>query len=201
MSLARLILDLGNVFFPLEFEAFEAWIRDDLGHVLDEVLPEFQIIYDLYERGGMTDDDFVQRSCQLLGPQADGETFVKLWNGIWHRNTEGMETWLMELKGNTTIHVLSNTNALHMDHFMATQPILKWVDRFFLSHEWKLSKPDVAWYEAVHKELNVDPSSILFFDDKIENIEGARLAGWRAEVFTDTPTAKRQWDEHCDGLP
>ena len=44
-------------------------------------------------------------------------------------------------------------------------------------------KPDLAIYRHHAETFGLDPAAILFFDDNVKNVEGARAAGWRAEVF------------------
>ena len=70
-----------------------------------------------------------------------------------------------------------------MKCFVREKKILQRFDRLFLSHEMGCRKPEAAIYHQVAEELKVTPSSILFFDDRAENIEGARKAGWEAEIF------------------
>lgn len=47
-----------------------------------------------------------------------------------------------------------------------------------------LIKPDVAIYETHAKSFNLDPTSTIFIDDSLANVEGAKAAGWHAVHFT-----------------
>ena len=49
----------------------------------------------------------------------------------------------------------------------------------------RLAKPDEAIFHRHVSDFGLDPGATLFFDDLPVNIEGARAAGWNAEVFTD----------------
>ena len=44
-------------------------------------------------------------------------------------------------------------------------------------------KPDLAIYRLHAETFGLDPAATLFFDDNVKNVEGARAAGWNAEVF------------------
>jgi putative hydrolase of the HAD superfamily len=46
------------------------------------------------------------------------------------------------------------------------------------------AKPDLMFFELVTKRTSFLPSEIFFIDDKIENVEAARAAGWRTSLWT-----------------
>ena len=46
-------------------------------------------------------------------------------------------------------------------------------------------KPQAEIYLHCCRELGVDPAKALFLDDRPENVEGARVAGLQAEVYSD----------------
>jgi 2-haloacid dehalogenase len=56
-----------------------------------------------------------------------------------------------------------------------------------VSGDVKLIKPDPAIYEHHAKAFGLQPEATLFFDDSPANVEGARSAGWNAELFTSAP--------------
>jgi putative hydrolase of the HAD superfamily len=58
-------------------------------------------------------------------------------------------------------------------------------DGQFVSSEMGVKKPDPKYFEQVIEKLQPhDPSEILFWDDRIENVEAARAAGLQAEVYS-----------------
>jgi putative hydrolase of the HAD superfamily len=58
------------------------------------------------------------------------------------------------------------------------------VDDWFFSSELRMAKPDPGIYQAVTAKLGVEPGAVVFFDDRQVNVEAARAAGWRAELWT-----------------
>ena len=56
-------------------------------------------------------------------------------------------------------------------------------DRLFFSCELGYLKPDEAFYRSVEKSLGLAAGSILFWDDSVQNVAGARECGWHAEVY------------------
>ena len=57
--------------------------------------------------------------------------------------------------------------------------------RIMLSAEWKLLKPDRAFYEKAVELLGFDPAESVFIDDQPTNIEAAELFGIPGIVFYD----------------
>lgn len=81
---------------------------------------------------------------------------------------------------------LSNTNDRHWRRIMredAEYRPLAGLDYRFASHELRVMKPDERAYRMVEDGTGLRGESILFFDDKPENVHAARAAGWRAEVI------------------
>lgn len=56
-------------------------------------------------------------------------------------------------------------------------------DQQFYSCELGLAKPDPAYFSTILGQLEAAPDTVLFVDDKEENVAGARTAGLRAELF------------------
>jgi putative hydrolase of the HAD superfamily len=56
-------------------------------------------------------------------------------------------------------------------------------DEQFYSHELGVAKPDAGYFRAVLERIQVPAETVLFLDDRDENVEGARAAGLPAELF------------------
>lgn len=81
--------------------------------------------------------------------------------------------------------IFSNTNAVHWDsQVVASNGRLAKIEAY-LSHDIGRLKPDATAFTRVAELAGIDPSRSLFFDDVLANVEGARAAGFQAEVFTD----------------
>jgi putative hydrolase of the HAD superfamily len=65
------------------------------------------------------------------------------------------------------------------------------VNDWFFSSELNMAKPDPGIYEAVVAKLGVEPSAVVFFDDRQVNVEAARAAGWRAELWTSAEVVQK----------
>jgi HAD superfamily hydrolase (TIGR01509 family) len=62
-------------------------------------------------------------------------------------------------------------------------PTLARLRHRFSSHQLGYVKPDPRTFAAVEAKTAVAGASVLFFDDRIENIAAAREYGWQAELI------------------
>lgn len=86
--------------------------------------------------------------------------------------------------------ILSNTNATHWQRLLNLSggvpeyPSLLRARHPHASFLLRLAKPDPRIFRAFEERSGHGPQEILFFDDRAENVDGARAAGWTAEIVT-----------------
>ncbi|MEO7555460.1 MAG: HAD family phosphatase [Acidimicrobiales bacterium] len=81
------------------------------------------------------------------------------------------------------VAILSNaTTRLEAD--LASEGLTDEVDVVLSSARLGLAKPDPAIYRAAADALGVGPEACVFIDDRADNVDGARVAGMVAEVFS-----------------
>jgi putative hydrolase of the HAD superfamily len=56
-------------------------------------------------------------------------------------------------------------------------------DREFYSCDLGCTKPSAAFFEAIIEGAGLDPARTLFIDDRLDNVEAARVCGFEAEQF------------------
>jgi putative hydrolase of the HAD superfamily len=66
------------------------------------------------------------------------------------------------------------------------------VDDWFFSSELSMAKPDPGIFEAVTARLGIEPSAVIFFDDRQVNVDAARAVGWRAELWTSADLVQKR---------
>ncbi len=80
-------------------------------------------------------------------------------------------------------------------------PNLARIEHRFGSHLLGVAKPDPRAYQVVEVTTGASGASILFFDDRRENVEAARALRWRAEHVDPTGGTAAQmfgWLRHHD---
>jgi 2-haloacid dehalogenase len=81
------------------------------------------------------------------------------------------------------VFALSNWGDEHFEIATGYFDFLAEFDRAFVSGKLRLIKPDPEIYAVVERETGIDPASLLFVDDKAENVAAAVARGWRAHQF------------------
>src|SRR4051794_5114606 len=83
------------------------------------------------------------------------------------------------LRKTVDIAVLTNNTTLVADHIDTLLPDLRplFGSRIYTSAQFKTAKPDPRCYRLCLSELGVRPASVLFVDDLMANVAGAREAG------------------------
>lgn len=75
------------------------------------------------------------------------------------------------------------------DSFATAQriyPFLTEFDRFYISGQLRLLKPDPAIYRVVEGDCGLPPEALLFTDDKPANIDAAMARGWQGYLFVES---------------
>jgi len=115
------------------------------------------------------------------------EQFSEGWNDIMVAPIKPTVKLLKHLSTQIPLYALSNANPLHKAYWENTYADeLGYFNQIFVSSDIGCRKPDPGAYLLVAEELNVDPQSIVFFDDLAANVEGARNLGMQA-VHVQSP--------------
>jgi FMN phosphatase YigB (HAD superfamily) len=142
-----------------------------------------------------------RRLVQELGYHADWSTFSADW--CCHLTVDpSMLDYAEALARRNRVLIFSNTNAGHWEFLVrATNGRLAAFESY-LSHEIGRVKPSVDAFLHVARAAALDPRRSIFFDDRADNVEGARAAGFQAEVFTSESALRERlgregvaWDE------
>ncbi len=96
--------------------------------------------------------------------------------------------WTMGLRQKKSLYFLSNYSEEMFRQSKEQLDFLGYFNGGVFSWEEKCMKPDDEIYRILLKRYHLVPEKCVFFDDRIENVEGARRAGMKAVLFhTDIP--------------
>lgn len=186
-NIKNIIFDYGNVIFSINFarvqQSFKAFgisnVDEFFGHLQQDP------IFDAFDRGQITAAQFRDRirekanNPDLTDPEIDAA-----WNSILVGIAEGNHELLLKLKEKYRTFLLSNINEIHYDF------ILKYLKRDFdfdsnehlfekiyYSHFTGKRKPEIAIFEQVLNENNLNPAETLFIDDSPQHLAAAQTLG------------------------
>jgi len=103
---------------------------------------------------------------------------------------------LSKLKSlNYQCYVLSNWSAETFEGMMLEYPFLNKFDGMIISGKEKLVKPDEEIYKLAIKRFALIPEETIFIDDRIENINSAKLLGFKTIHLIDPKKIKEKIEE------
>ncbi len=173
-----LLFDLGGVLVeltgvPLMLE----WL--DHSMTVDELWRRWLLspIVRRFEIGQASVDEFGAGLVAEFGLPVESREFVDVFT-CWPRGVyDGVIPLLQSLKGSYRLACFSNTNELHWARLCGEMGLGQCFDASFPSHLIGCLKPDREAFEFVIRALGCAPDRILFLDDNLLNVEGARAAG------------------------
>lgn len=179
-----LIFDLGGVLVHLDWEKVcEPLTRlSDRGY--DEVMEEIENgpVVESSMLGRLTPQEFHRTICEKLHVDMEYQHFIGIWSRLLSVD-EVMTEYVAELAKSYTLVLASNTDGIHFPYCLEHFSVLKSFDRYFLSHEMGLLKPDPAYFHHVLYELWASPADCVFIDDRPDNVRAARNVGINGLVF------------------
>ncbi|MFT5846403.1 MAG: putative hydrolase of the HAD superfamily [Psychroserpens sp.] len=181
MSIIKtLIFDFGDVFINLDKQgamnnALELF-------KVDELPEELVAMNTLYEQGLISTEEFIDFYTENF-PKLSKKTIVDTWNNILKDFPDHRLQFIKQLAKdqNYKLILLSNTNDLHIswiaENISFYEEFKSCFDKFYLSHEINLRKPNTDIYTFVLKENKLKPEECFFIDDTKENTETAISLG------------------------
>ena len=173
----NIVFDFGDIFINLNKVAvYEHLAR--FGY--SELTPEMDRIAKAYEVGNMSSEKFISELNKLI-PNASRSEITTAWNSILLDFPESRLRFLEQLQKENShrLFLLSNTNELHISWVKEAMGIERWnrfkacFEKFYLSHEIHMRKPNTEIFDFVLKENKLVPNETLFIDDTQENTDAA----------------------------
>lgn len=180
-----IVFDLGQVLVPFDYKHFVDKVNKHQSGLGEQFLENYKNNYAIhrgFEKGKISEKDFIAKMLKYLHHKIDGETFCKYWSDIFSFNNNVIDL-LPELKKKYKLYLLSNTNSIHKKYGYQDYEFLKMFDKLFLSHEVGFAKPEPEIYRAVEKESGFPSEEHIFIDDILEYVEAAKKIGWDGIQF------------------
>jgi putative hydrolase of the HAD superfamily len=183
-----IVFDLGNVVFNISFDKmFDYWAKVGGCEInrIKERFDEFDEMYYQFEKGEIKPNVYRKYLLEKLGLQLSDAEFDNGWNELCLDLVPGINHLLQSLRPSFRLISLTNTNEIHTQKWRAKYAsVLSNFERIFCSHEIHARKPEKRIYEILLDCLREDPKSVLFLDDKEENVDAALECGMKGIVVS-----------------
>lgn len=186
-----IIFDLGGVLVDLDYDACVKKFKELLGFDrITEILDKSHQkgIFGDMEEGKITSDEFraeILKDCREgSSPEMIDECIAAFLTGMEDYKVD----LLSEMSLKYDLYILSNNNPIAMtrSHKLWEEKGLDFKTVFkeeFISCEMHLMKPGQEIYREAIRRTGVKPEEILFIDDSLTNVEAAKKAGMKADLY------------------
>jgi 2-haloacid dehalogenase len=184
MTINAVIFDIGNVLIEWQPERFfdatvgegrrrEMFAAIDLHGINDEV-----------DRGANFRDTIY--AAADANPEFRAE--VRMWHDNWlELATPAIPQSVRILRSlrakGVSVFALTNFGIQTFEIAEPAYPFLGEFDRRYISGHMGMIKPDAAIYQRLEDDCGIDPATLLFTDDRIDNIRAANARGWQTHLF------------------
>lgn len=187
MNKTAFIFDMNGVLLDYDIRAIKQRVAEATQILIDEIHKTWvDEKYVQNEKGHFSSEDFYQYYSSRIGLTWTYEQWVQEWTDIVTRNEAG-DKLFNNLRKKFPVYILSNLGEHHKIAAEGFDPdFWKRANHNFLSYEMGVIKPNVNIYLNACEEIDHPPENCYFFDDKIENVEGAKKAGLKAYQFNES---------------
>lgn len=187
MAIRFIFFDLGKVLINFDLDQMMGQVAEVAGVGVDEVAAALfdDRLHERFELGELTIDQYHQGFCERIGRQPDLGRLHRAATEFFELNTRILPVVSALQQTRMPLGILSNTCVSHWEYCQRRYAFLRECFRVPLpSFDVGLLKPDRAIYDMAAERAGVAPDEVFFTDDILENVEGARAAGWNAVQFT-----------------
>jgi putative hydrolase of the HAD superfamily len=142
-----------------------------------------------YDRGTLTGREYwLEVGCHAGVAYEPGQVAALIAEdtALWTVVNQPMVDWAARLqRAGTRTGILSN---LGDEMTVGVLDRMRWLEGFdhrVFSHALKMAKPELEIYREAAAGLGVAPATILFIDDRAENCEAGRVAGFQVIQYGD----------------
>jgi glucose-1-phosphatase len=184
---SAVVFDLGMVLIPFDYTIAINKLNQIDGGLGDRFMEFYKSNYHFhrdFERGNISENEFVSKMLEVVDHKIDAETFKKYYADIFSVDKDVISL-LPILKNDYKLFLLSNTDSIHQKYGWQKYDFLKYFDKLILSHEVHSVKPEEKIYRAVEEASGFSSKEHFYIDDIQEYVDAAIKLGWDAVQFVD----------------
>jgi glucose-1-phosphatase len=187
VGVEAIIFDLGGVIINLDTSRTISSFANLSGLNHDQIISlTHSEKFLAYERGNINDEEFRSFVRSRLNDSLSSEQIDQAWNAMILDIPKTRIDLLRKLSQQLPTFILSNTNNIHIEfverellpshHIRSFKEI---VHKDYYSHLMGKRKPDPEIFQRLLDENNLSTIKTLLVDDNIQNIEAAKMMGFK----------------------
>jgi 2-haloacid dehalogenase len=184
MTIKAVIYDIGNVLIEWQPERlYDRVIGEERRR---EMFAEVDLhgMNDVIDMGG----PFKQTIFDTAENYPQWRDEIHMWYERWIEMAEPVIDQSLALlrtvrEKNISVFALSNFGIDSFAYAETIYPFLGEFDHRYISGHMGVIKPDPVIYQMVEEECGLPPETLLFADDRVDNIKAAQARGWNAHLF------------------
>lgn len=178
------LFDIGNVLANFDFSMLLQAYSDGAGRPLEPHSERDEVMYDLVEKGLISDAEYVDYLNKAKGLDWTVNDLTLVWQKIFSINETGRGLFEQAMKAGVAVYTLSNIAPYHIDAIERNwNGFFDGASGLFLSYQIGVRKPHPDIYRYALDQLGAEGEQCFFIDDLAENVAAARMAGINAHQF------------------
>lgn len=147
-------------------------------------------LFEELEMGKISNDYFYAAMQAQITGAVDQSLIKNAWNAILEDFRKESMHYLVELKKDYRLFLLSNTNAIHLEEVniilqkqLGVAEVDDYFEKAYYSHKVGMRKPHADIFEFVLTDAGILASETLFIDDTKMNIDTAQQLGFNTHLL------------------
>ncbi|MDF1739393.1 MAG: HAD family phosphatase [Verrucomicrobiales bacterium] len=171
------LFDVGNVIISFDFTITAQKLAPQCDVSPEEAFRRVALLTDRLESGHITAEEFIETAIERIGYKGSPLELRTAFEDIFTLNLPMVDFIESLHREQIPLHLLSNTNAIHVPFFEKTYPVFKCFSGRIYSHEVGCMKPSPEIYRIAIETLSLDPEETIYIDDLEANCAAGREAG------------------------
>lgn len=183
-KIGAVIFDIGNVLIEWQPERhYDRWIGEDRRHAMFAEV-DLHAMNDRIDSGENWRDTIMETAAQYPEWRKEIEMWHRDWIALASPVIPHSVHLLRALKAKgVPVFSLTNFGVESFDYAASIYAFLNEFDRSYVSGRMKVIKPAPRIYEMVEEDCKLPPETLLFADDRMDNISAAKGRGWQGHLF------------------
>lgn len=184
MAIKAVVFDIGNVLIEWHPERFyDAEIGENRRRAMFDAV-DLHGMNERVDRG----EDFRNTIYATADTVPEFRDEIRMWHDRWIEIAQPAIPHSVKLlralrQRGVAVFALTNFGIGSFDCAETVYPFLTDFDRRYISGHMAVLKPDPVIYEMVEADCGLPPETLIFADDRPDNIQAAADRGWQTHLF------------------